>query len=83
MVRSVTIKEIHKTTLFSIEKILSKHHLSDRMLHKNEKWIKLQWRLEEIRQQSDYFQALRFADMLIIDVKRFVKDLSRKGGGPF
>lgn len=79
----MTVKEIHKTTLFSIEIILAKHSLSELALHNNKKWIDIKRRLEDIRQQSDYFQALRFADMLIIDVKKFVKDVSRKGGGPY
>lgn len=78
---AVDVKQIHKTTLFSIEKIVAKHGLSELQLSRIGGWHKLRQRLEDIRAHSDYFLALKQADELIKDVTKFVKDKRRKTYG--
>jgi hypothetical protein len=72
------IKTIHKTTLFSIEKILAKNGIKEVQLSGFDKWTDLRRRLEMIRQTSDYFVALKMADELITDVQKFIKEKRRK-----
>lgn len=73
----MTVKEIHKTTLFSLEKIMAKNQLKEIQLYKFEKWIDIKRRLEEIRHMTEYFYALKVAEQIIEDANKFCKEKKR------
>jgi len=67
------VSTIHRTALFSLEKILAKHHLKDFQLNRFDKWAEIQRKLESIRTCSDYFLALRLADEVVDEFTKFIK----------
>lgn len=75
------VSQVYQTLQFSIKSLLKTYHLQEVHLIRLDKWEMIQDRIEQVRISSDYFQALRLADLAIEDARLLIRDQSRRING--